>query len=107
LPTVSAALQPLQRVHDEDPEDVEHHQRHRVVLPRHLVVGRDAEHAVEQPLERTEQALRDPRVARVHARHVRTERDAERDQHDRVEHDLADAGGGHCSRSGWNSATSR
>ncbi len=100
-------LQSLERVHDEDAEHVEHHRGDRVLLPRLFLIGPDPEQLVEQPLERTEHPLRDPGLARIDPRHVRAQRDAERDEDDGVEDDLSDAGGGHCSFSGLNSATNR
>ncbi len=99
------ALQPLQRVDDEQAEEVEHQHRRGVALPAHVLVGPHAGEAIEEALERPEHALGELRLAGEDARHVSAERHRERHQHDEVEGQLNQ--GVHDSFSGESRANSR
>jgi hypothetical protein len=88
------------RVDEQQTEDVEHEQRHGVALPALLARRIDAQQPIQQPFDRPEHLLCNRRRTFVDPRHVRAERDRERDQHDPVHDDLSDAGAGHWSFSG-------
>ena len=100
-------LKPLQRVDDEQPENVERHRSDRVLRPAHLPLRIDAADPVEHALDRRAQRVEDRRLAFVYARHVRAERLRQRDQDDDVEDELQISVRGHSNHSGLSIAATR
>ena len=100
-------LHPRQQVDEEQAGEVERQHGERVRLPGHLFAGIDAQHAVNEPLERTEQARRDAGFALVDARHVAAERLHDRDEQAAEERELEDGARGHENLSGFSIASTR
>ena len=100
-------LDPLQGVDEQSAQQVEPEHGERVLDPAHLALRIDARAAIDDPLQRSADALR-PRCAAVVDRgHVGAQRLGQEQQNDDVKPELQPARGVHSKSSGLNSATIR
>src|SRR4029453_8336422 len=89
------SLQALQRVDSEEADEVEREHCAGVALPGHVLVRTDAAHAIDDPLERPEQAVQTERLVLVDPAHVTPEGPRESRQHHEIERELEVAVEGH------------
>ena len=101
------ALEPLERVDDQDAHEVEQEHGDRIGLPALLGVGPDAGDPVDQSLEPSEHSVEADRLALVDAGHVGAEWLRQQEEDDDIEHELEDAVPGHENTSGFSIATTR
>jgi hypothetical protein len=88
-------LRAQDRVEHQEADEVEEEHGSRIALPVLLAAGVRPEGAVQQPLERPEDAVEHDRLALVDARHVAPEQRDARGQHRHEHDDLQPGGRGH------------
>ena len=101
------ALQALQQVDDDEPDQVEEQHRERIALPVGFRIRIDARHAIDHPLDRAEHRREERAAALVHRRHEGAQRLDEQHEDAEVERELQESLAGHWNFSGFSSATTR
>ena len=101
------ALEPLQHIDRQEPQQVEDQQRRGIRLPGHLGIGFHRRGAIEEALDGRQHRVKEGPLAAVDARHEPAQRLDEQQQSDQVDNRLEPIQSTHPNFSGFSRATNR